>query len=322
LALERANAEVLRAHLRTFAPDVVMWWAMGGMSLSLLEQVRRTGLPALAVVGDEWVAYGPDVDGWSRRWRGLGRLAAPVVERLARVPARLRFDDAARWSFNSRYTREVARRAGWRLTGATVDHPGVPLDRFTGAPERKWSWKLLYCGRVDPRKGIATALRALARLPPEATLTVHGGGDPVHLEQLATLARALDIAHRVAFSSGPHEQVPEVYARSDALVFPATWREPWGLVPLEAMACGRPVIATLAGGGAAEYLEGGHNCLQFEPDDADGLAAALHRVASDGKLREALVRHGRATAGRYPESAFHQALERRLAQSMAREPRA
>ncbi len=320
--LERANAAVLAAHRRQFAPDVVMWWAMGGMSLSLLEQARRAGLPALGVVGDEWIVYGPGVDGWTRRWR---RLPAPVAEaagRLTGVPARLALDRAAHWSFNSDYTRSVSRAAGWQLAGATVEHPGVALGRLrrAAAPAPEWSWRLLYCGRIDPRKGIATAIRALAVLPDGATLTVHGEGDPEHAASLRRLAHELGVAGRVSFSAGPSERVGDAYAACDALVFPVTWREPWGLVPLEAMAAGRPVIASRAGGGAAEYLEHEVNCLQFTTDHADELAAALRRVAGDPELRAALVRRGHATADRFPEQGFHQALELRLREALTRGP--
>jgi glycosyltransferase involved in cell wall biosynthesis len=310
--LERANAGVLRDQLGSFAPDVVMWWAMGGMSLSLIEQVRRARLPALAVVGDEWLVYGPDVDGWSRRWRGAGALAAPMVERLAGLPARLRLDDAVAWSFNSEYTLAVSRRAGWRLAGAAVDHPGVELDRFDGIEPANWSWRLLYCGRIDPRKGIATTLRALTLLPGQARLRIHGTGDPAHADELRALADQLGVGDRTEFSSGSPDGVPDVYASCDALIFPVMWREPWGLVPLEAMAAGRPVLAALSGGGAAEYLEAERNCVMFEPGDAEGLAGSVGRLAEDTDLRSRLVAGGSATAARYPASAFDRALEARL----------
>jgi hypothetical protein len=154
VALERANAEVFAAHRHAFDPHVVMWWAMGGMSLSLLEQARRAGVPALAVVGGEWVNYGPEVDAWCRRWRGTGRWLAPVASRLAGIPARLRLDRAGQWSFNSLSTLAVARQAGWRLPDATVDHPGVAAERFTGVPASPdWRWRLLCCGRIDPTRG-------------------------------------------------------------------------------------------------------------------------------------------------------------------------
>ncbi len=172
-AIERANADVLGHHLREFSPDVVMWWAMGGMSLSLLEQVRRAGVPAVAVVGDEWPVYGPEVDAWTRHWRGWRRLLAPAAERSTGIPTRLALERAALWSFNSAYTRSVVCTAGLDLVDAAIDHPGVDAERFRGAADRSagegvWDWRLLYCGRIDPRKGIATAIRALTLLPHEA----------------------------------------------------------------------------------------------------------------------------------------------------------
>jgi glycogen synthase len=89
------------------------------------------------------------------------------------------------------------------------------------------------------------------------------------------------------------------------VLFPVTWQEPWGLVPLEAMAVGRPVVAT-ATGGAAEYLVDEHNALVVAPGDADALAAAVRRLAEDGSLRERLREGGAETARRYDQRAFEQ----------------
>src|SRR5947209_6511217 len=58
LRLERHNARELRRHLKAFRPDIVAWWSMGCMSLSLIEQVRRHGIPAVFVVHDDWLVYG------------------------------------------------------------------------------------------------------------------------------------------------------------------------------------------------------------------------------------------------------------------------
>ena len=321
VALERANATVFAGHRATFAPDVVMWWAMGGMSLSLLEQARRVRLPALAVVGDEWVNYGPEVDGWSRRWRGPGGLSRPAFERLVGIPTRLDLDRAGQWSFNSQYTLATARGAGWRLADACVDHPGVPSARFAAVPTGcGWGWRLLCCGRIDPRKGVETAVRALALLPPQARLRVHGEGDGGHLTELKALAERTASVTGSCFSSGAAAQVAGVYGNCDALLFPVNWREPWGLVPLEAMAAGRPVVASRAGGGAAEYLEPEGNCLGFAPGQAAELAAVLHRLAADPELRGRLVAAGRLTASRFTEDAFHAALERRLEEAVSRGP--
>jgi glycosyltransferase involved in cell wall biosynthesis len=323
LRVERHNATVLAEQLRSFHPDVVMWWAMGGMSLSLLEQVRRAEVPALAVVGDDWIIYGPLVDPWIRQWRtGPGRFAAGAAARLVNVPTQLGLDRAAQWSFVSEYVLGTARSAGWRLERATVDHPGVDPARFAfSEPPQAWGWRLLYCGRIDPRKGVSTAVRALARLPEQARLAIVGDGDQAEISRLKALAAQLGVADRVEFGRSEPEDVPAVYAQSDAVLFPVTWHEPWGLVPLEAMAVGRPLVATRAGGGPAEYLETGRNCLQFEPSDDAGLAGVVQRLSGDHQLRAGLTARGRATAERFTAERYHRALERRLADAVAGGPR-
>src|SRR5258708_7305922 len=83
--LERANAAVLDRHVEELQPDVVAWWAMGGMSLSLIERVRRAGLPAVALVIDDWLDYGPRVDAWVKLGARVPR-AARVNEALTRLP--------------------------------------------------------------------------------------------------------------------------------------------------------------------------------------------------------------------------------------------
>ena len=60
----RHNHKVLERHLRRVQPDVVSWWSMGGLTLTMLESVRRWGLPAVAFVIDDWMDYGRFVDPW------------------------------------------------------------------------------------------------------------------------------------------------------------------------------------------------------------------------------------------------------------------
>src|SRR4051794_23109616 len=64
IALERRAGAVFERHLAEFRPDVLNWWGMGGMSLGLIERGRRAELPAVGVVGDEWMVWGPRVDAW------------------------------------------------------------------------------------------------------------------------------------------------------------------------------------------------------------------------------------------------------------------
>lgn len=314
--LERHNAATLAGHLEDFAPDVVSWWPMGGLSLSLVEQVRRAGVPSTAVVCDDWLLYAWRVDAWSRPFFKRPK-AGRLAERWTAIPTRFRAEAIDRWVFLSAFLERRAREAGWTLPSAVVAHRGIDRYRFTPAAEREWAWRLLCSGRIDPRKGIDTAIRALALLPEAATLTIHGGGDRRHLRELRALASREGLGERVRFA-GPttHEQMPGRYAEADCVLFPVKWEEPWGLVPLEGMAVGRPVVAT-ATGGSAEYLRDGENCLVFEPRDSPAaLAAAVRRVAESPGLRARLRREGLDTVARIDEEAFNRIVERELRQAV------
>jgi glycosyltransferase involved in cell wall biosynthesis len=98
------------------------------------------------------------------------------------------------------------------------------------------------------------------------------------------------------------------YRAADVLVFPSVWDEPFGLVPIEAMACGVPVVAS-GTGGSSEFLADGTNCVLFTRGDHDSLAAALMRLAESTDLRERVVAGGfdtaeRLTADRYAGQLF------------------
>jgi glycogen synthase len=303
IALERNAASLLESHVEEFEPDAVNWWGMGGMSLGLIERVRRWAIPAVGVVGDEWMVWGPRADGWLVAARRLGPVA-----RLTGLPTRVRLDGAAIWLFNSDV---VMRRSG---VPGRVEHPGIDDALFTEAPARDWSWRLLYLGRMDERKGVHVAIEALNHLPEEATLTLQGRGDPAYVE-------TLPITDRVTFSSEPRERLRDVYADHDVVLFPVQWEEPWGLVPLEAMAVGRPVVAS-GTGGSAEYLRHEENTLIYSPrNSSEALAAAVTRLADDPALRSRLRDGGLPTAARYTERRYNEAIENALAEATGATPR-
>lgn len=314
LALERANAATLRRHLAELRPDVVAWWGMGGMALSSVEQVRRTGLPAVAFVMDDWLTYQPPGDAWLRMFARRPRLGR-AVERLSGIPARVDFASAATYVFVS----ETLRRQGPPLPRTAVEPSGVEDALLDPRPPRPWGWRLLSVGRIDPRKGVATAIEALLALP-EATLTVAGAGPAELLAELAALAERLGVAARVRFAGAvPRAELPALYEACDAVVFPVVWEEPWGLVPLEAMALGRPVTAS-GRGGSGEYLRDGENCLLHAPGDPASLAQTVRRLAAEQALRERLLAGGLRTASHYTESRFNAAAAEQLAAAVSSPP--
>jgi glycosyltransferase involved in cell wall biosynthesis len=154
-------------------------------------------------------------------------------------------------------------------------------------------------------------VRALEHLPSEATLDVVGSGDEDAERRLRALAD-----ERVRFRGAvQREQLPAVYASADAVLFPVRWREPWGVVPLEAMAIGRPVVAT-GRGGSGEYLRDGENALLFDAEDPAALAAQITRLANDAPLRERLRSAGLETA-RAHTAAAHDARATAILEGLA-----
>jgi glycosyltransferase involved in cell wall biosynthesis len=125
---------------------------------------------------------------------------------------------------------------------------------------------------------------------------VAGSGDP-------ELERELREAGVELLGQLSPERLAAVYAASDAVLFPVEWEEPWGLVPLEAMAVGRPVIAT-GQGGSGEYLRDRENCMIVPPGDPDALREAAARLARDEPLRAKLRAGGFATANEHTLGQF------------------
>ncbi|WP_413812787.1 glycosyltransferase [Streptomyces sp. OE57] len=112
---------------------------------------------------------------------------------------------------------------------------------------------LVQIGRLVPRKGAAVSVAALPLLP-DAALLIVGGPPPAQLDhdpevrRLRALSRRAGVADRVGFTGGlPTEQVPALLRAADLVLCPADY-EPFGIVPLEAMSCGTPVVATAVGG--------------------------------------------------------------------------
>ncbi|CAN5813517.1 N/A [soil metagenome] len=299
VTIEAANRRRLRRTVRDLRPEVVSVWAMGAMSLGLIAQVRAFGLPMVHVVCDDWLEYGPSIDAWSRpfaRHPHVGR----VVTSLTGLPTDLSgIATSGPFCFISDATRRHAvEHFPWALEDTTVLYSGIDLADFPidDRPPPPWRWRLLHVGRLDRRKGIDVAIQALALLPEEATLDVVGRGADVHRSDLMALARDRGVASRVRFS--PHTDRAALrrhYRDADAFVFPVRWNEPFGLVPLEAMACGTPVVAT-GTGGSGEFLLDGVTCLRMPVDDPPALAGQLRRLAADEHLRATRAAGGRRAA--------------------------
>lgn len=144
-------------------------------------------------------------------------------------------------------------------------------------------------------KGVEVFLRSLALQPDSIVGVIVGDGDL--RPQYAALARELGIADRVRFAGRvSNDDLPGYYRLADVTVLPSTTMgEAFGLVLIESMASGTPVVATKLPG-VRTVVSGGDDGLLVDPGDVSGLASAVGRILNDESLRRALGERGRAKA--------------------------
>ena len=167
--------------------------------------------------------------------------------------------------------------------GIEAEHVSLPVPppgpRFRRLPAEQPT--LVYCGRLDRTKGVPLLLRAFARIRrivPAAQLRIVGDG-PMRQAVEDQIWR-MELGPAVAFRGMvPPERVEDELADAWAAVVPSLWAEPLGLVAIEAIVRGIPVIASAAGG-LGETVEDGVSGLLFANGDEEGLAGRLEAVAT------------------------------------------
>jgi glycosyltransferase involved in cell wall biosynthesis len=178
---------------------------------------------------------------------------------------------------------------------------GVNTDSFTPegpAAPRTEVPRLLVIGRLVPRKGLGDVLAALARLPDAEVVVVGGpGADELATDPSAAAvleqAVGLGVADRVRLVGRADRNEVRAWIRSADVVVCAPWYEPFGIVPLEAMACGVPVVGT-AVGGLVDTVVDGRTGLLVPPRCPEQLAAALGTLLADPARRARMGAAGRA----------------------------
>ncbi|MFC8392275.1 MULTISPECIES: glycosyltransferase [unclassified Streptomyces] len=167
----------------------------------------------------------------------------------------------------------------------------------TAVPPRRARHRLLACGRLVRRKGYDQAVRALTRIP-DTELVIAGGPATGQLSREPEARRLWHLAHRAGVADRVRllgavdpDAMPALIGSADLVLCTPDY-EPFGIVPLEAMACGVPVVATDVGGHRDSVADGTTGRL-VPPQDPDAVATAVRELLADEPLRR---RHG--TAGR------------------------
>ncbi|WP_031482283.1 glycosyltransferase [Streptomyces bicolor] len=271
----------------------------------------------------EWAAEPPDVvhaHFWMSGWAALAGargLGVPVVQTYhALGTVKRRYQGAADTSPRDRIAIEtVVGRECSRIIATCKDEVaeleamglsrqhisvvpcGVDPDRFAPVAgirrPRSAPRRLLAVGRLVPRKGFDRAIRALADVP-DAELLIAGGPEPALLlaepeaERLRAIADECGVADRVTLLGGVgRERMPGLMSSAD-LVLSLPRYEPFGIVPVEAMACCAPVLATAVGGQLDTVVDGVTGVLVPAEDDHD-ISGTIRRLLADP---ERLARYG------------------------------
>jgi glycogen synthase len=160
--------------------------------------------------------------------------------------------------------------------------------------------ELLYVGRLTTEKGVLVILKALDLLVNKQgrrslRLNVFGDGDKSYISQLQSFIRDKQLMEIVTFYGKiPQDELIEYYDRSDIMLVPSIWQEPFALVTAEAMARGLPVIASKVGG-TAERITHDVNGLLVEPGDEQALASAITQLLENPEKLERLAQAARST---------------------------
>jgi phosphatidyl-myo-inositol alpha-mannosyltransferase len=285
----------VRAELRRFRPDVIHAHEPLAPSTSLW-----------ATLAGDVPVVGTFHSGASRS--RLYDLAAPLLRRVARrLAIRVAVSEAA------------ARFAARRIGGSFEIVPnGVDVRRFANAEPSSLGdgRKLLFVGRLDRRKGFPVAVEAFGRLAedrPDLRLVVAGDGP----DRDAITSLAPSVRDRVTMlGTVPHQDLPPIHAACDVYLGCAVGGESFGIVLVEALAAGVPVVASDIAG-YSEVIREGEDGLLVPARNASALAAGVTRVLDDPMLAERLRKGGRRRARSFDWAVVTDAIEQRYRRATA-----
>lgn len=241
-------------------------------------------------------------------------LAVPVIVSERNNPALQPFGPIWKWAQRRLYPRafglvtmtkgaldyfpEKMRGRGWVIANA-VDLPGE-------WQKRRGNNILTAVGRLTRQKGFDLLIEAFARIAtrhPEWKLVIWGEGDD--RKSLEALRDALDLKDRVELPGVT--QRPGLWVETADVFVLSSRYEGWGIVLLEAMAAGLPVVSFACEWGPSDMVKHGEDGILVPSNDVDALAEALSRMLGDGELRSRLATNAEASAKRYlPERILSQ----------------
>jgi glycosyltransferase involved in cell wall biosynthesis len=287
IRLAGPRATKLASVIAGFRPDLVHCETEFGIGWAGKTAAERAGIPVVSSYHTNFASY---TEAYGARW--LRGVVTRYISRFHRSSRRVYTPSSV--------AREDLLRLGVRdveVWGRGVDtelfHPGRRSEAMRAAFGMGSRYTFLYVGRLAPEKRVAQvvdAFRLASEMIPRAVIhLVIAGAGPREAELRAAAPPDVTFLGMLDRRS----RLPDLYANCDAFVF-ASVTETLGLVVLEAMASGLPVIA-VPEGGVRDHLRDGRNGIACRAGDVSGMALAMVRIATEWGLSRRLARGARNT---------------------------
>jgi glycosyltransferase involved in cell wall biosynthesis len=330
-----ANRQSVRRAIKEIQPDIVFCGGFDGIGFNAYLAAIESGRPTFTWLGDTWLGQAwrdlRRYDQWSGlaatdQRRGIKSVIKNAIGRYGRL--RRLYDGPQPRSFApvgtlSQFVMDDLRRSG---APVSPDARVVPVSlhpRFFDSNDdpvghsgiRTNSMRALFVGRMEMPKGPDTAIRAVAaarRQGADVRLTFAGIKLQGLRKELEAIAGALGITEYVEYKGTPDlDQLRELYRHHDVFLFPSRIIEGLGVVNVEALACGLPIIGT-AHSGSAEVIIEGESGFRVDKEDFEAMGRHLVLLQTNRELLERLSRSAPCLARRFAPSKVIDALEEEL----------
>ena len=283
----RANHQLVLATAKEFAPDVVMVGNLDFVGHLFLQELLDQGVPVLHRLGNALPGFEP--------------AAAPKSPRYCLAGC-------------SEWVNDNLRAKGYPFTRYAVLPPGSPLAEYYRAfPPQRSGLKIAFASLLMPYKGAHVLMEALGHLKKSGiAFECTFAGDttsPDYLEKIKAFAAQRGFLDRLQFPGFlAKKELAALYARTNVLVFPSVFEEPFGKTQIEAMAAGLLVISS-GNGGARDIIRDGETGLFFRNNDSADLAEKLAQMQRQPELATQIAAAGQEDAFRFTTAASVDRLE-------------
>lgn len=320
------NVKELHRAIAELQPDVIYVWEITGIGLNtMLQALNQVHIPIVFHLESYWLHYAlsPQTEQTQLRTRWLKKLLIGSVPSLT----------YASMIAASEAVKQEYAEAGCDAARIEVIYNGIDA-RFLSLPSQNdrtshtgtlglaQDTQLIYVGRLCVEKGVMVILKALDLLVHEQGkshfhLNIFGDGDEAYIKELHSFIQAKQLDALVTFHGKvSQDELMRGYDRSNIMLIPSIWKEPFGLVVAEGMARGLPVITSNLGG-PAEIVTHDVDGLLLEPGNEQALAAAILQLSENPAKCHQLAQAARETVrSRFLIESNAQRVEQHLQRSL------